>query len=488
MKATGTKEKIGILLIILVLGIFSAVVAAEETSSDWQRPELLSPIQQRMQQEISIDFRDTPIDDVLMIMAKQADVDIIKSPKVEGTVTATLTDIPLSEALTNILESHGYMYVTTDNMIRVMAKEDVLDVLEKTDSKVYRVTYADVKQVEEALKKFISDRGSISSSPSTSNIIVTDTESKMKAIDKFMSEIDRVTPQIMVEAKIYDISSTDSLDLGVEWNAGTATSYGEIPTDVTLGNQISTLNNVLQGSVTDPFTSALFSGTTNESGSTDSLIRFGILNDHINLDVALRAAQEDIRAKLLANPRIMVLDNQQAEIKIVDEIPYQELTETSGGGSIGTTQFRDVGVQLRVTPHLTRDGMIRLVLNPKFSVQTGSVNIVSGGNTTPQPIVATRETITTALIKDGQTVVIGGLKKQDVTQQINKVPLLGDIPLLGELFKFQGESTVNSELVVFITPHLIIEPVLSEEEQRHLANTVFVSPRVPEPRLGPKEE
>ena len=90
------------------------------------------------------------------------------------------------------------------------------------------------------------------------------------------------------------------------------------------------------------------------------------------------------------------------------------------------------------------------------------------------------------MIKDGQTVVIGGLKKQDVSQQKNKIPLLGDLPLIGALFRFEGESTVNSELVIFITPHLVTEPTLTEEEQMHLDDTVFVSPRVPETKLSKK--
>ena len=137
-----------------------------------------------------------------------------------------------------------------------------------------------------------------------------------------------------------------------------------------------------------------------------------------------------------------------------------------------------------MTPHLTRDGLVHLQLNPKFSTRTGSVNIVSGGDTIPQPIVATRETVTTALIKDKQTVVIGGLKKQDKVQEINKIPLLGDLPLLSALFKFQGESTINSELVVFITPHLIEEHSLSEEEKKHLADSVYVSPTLPDTKLG----
>ncbi|MBC8392818.1 MAG: hypothetical protein H8E17_09685 [Deltaproteobacteria bacterium] len=136
----------------------------------------------------------------------------------------------MEEALTNILESQGYTYLATDNMIRVIAKEDSILIQEKIESRVYRITYADTKEVEKALKQFISEQGSISASPATSNIIVTDTESKMRAIDSFISEIDRETPQIMVEAKIYDISSTDNMDLGVEWQAGTNTGYRDTRT------------------------------------------------------------------------------------------------------------------------------------------------------------------------------------------------------------------------------------------------------------------
>jgi type IV pilus assembly protein PilQ len=458
------------------------------------RAELLTPVQQRMQQEVSVDFRETPIEDVLRILAKQADVDIIKSPKVVGTVTATLTDVPLSEALENILSAQGYAFVTTTNMIRVIPKEELTEAHEKLVSRVYRITYADIKEVEAALKKFISQEGSISSNPGTSNIIVTDTEGKINAINSFVEEIDRVTPQILVEAKVYDISSKDNFDLGVQWNAGTATSYGTAPSSSggTLGSGYSSLGNVLYGDATDglrsttnPFATGAFSGTTDKATATDALMRFGILNEHFNIDAALRAAQEDIRAKLLASPRIMVLDNQQAEIKIVEEIPYQELTETSAGGNIGTTQFRQVGVELRVTPHLTREGLIRLLLNPSFSVKTGDVlNVTGGGNTSPQPIVAKREATTTALIKDGQTVVIGGLKKQDVSQQINKVPFLGDLPLIGMLFKFRGESTINSELVVFITPAVVNTPVLTQSEQTYLKDTVFEAPKIPDIRRG----
>lgn len=472
-------------LLVLLPAAFAwaedSVPAAESTQA---RAERLSPVQQRMQQTVSVDFRDTPIEDVLRILARQANVDIIKSPKVEGTVTATLNDVPLGEALTNILEAHGYSYITTENMIRVMPTSDIVDVREKIVSRVYRITYADVKEVEAALRKFITEQGSISANPGTSNIIVTDTESKIKAIDSFIEEIDRITPQILVEAKIYDISSRVNFDLGVEWQMGTNTLFDLEGTSYSNGSAVtSTIGNAVQGTVTNPAITGVFSGDVGKTSSTDGVIRFGILNDHVRLDAALRAKQEDIRAKLLANPRILVLDNVEAVIKIVEEFPYQELTESSGGGSIGTTAFREVGIELRVLPHLTRDGLIRLMLNPKFSVRTGEVVITGISNPIPQPIIASRETATNALIQDGQTVVIGGLKKQDVSQQVNKIPLLGDLPLLGFLFRSEGESTINSELVIFITPSIVKNPKLSEEEQRHLANTVFSTPVPPEPRI-----
>jgi type II secretory pathway component GspD/PulD (secretin) len=253
------------------------------------------------------------------------------------------------------------------------------------------------------------------------------------------------------------------------------------------GNDYGTVGNIVGGVLDTAIGSQFASGIS--QADTSGLFRVGVINNnHFQFDALVHAGQDDVRAKLLANPRVLVLDNEEAQIKIVDEIPYQELTESTEGGGVGTTAFRDVGVELRVTPHLTRDGLIHLRLNPKFSTAVGSVNIVSGADTIPQPVVATRETITTALIKDKETVVIGGMKKQDKLQEISKVPFLGDLPLLGGLFRFEGESTVNSELVVFITPHIITQPTLSDEEQRYLADSVYVSPTLPETKLGNGEE
>ncbi|MCH8820382.1 MAG: hypothetical protein IIB03_08705, partial [Acidobacteria bacterium] len=332
-----------------------------------------------MKKKVSVDFRETPIDDVILILTRQADVDVVKSPLVTGNITATITDIPLEEALENILAAHGYAYVTSGTMIRIIPKSEVVVKPDIIVSKVYRITYADPKGVAESLKDFLSDKGEMAFNPGTSNIMITDVEAKIKAIDDYIKEVDRVIPQIMVEVRIYDISIKERNDVGVSWSAGRNTTFDSSGFPI--------------GGIRNPFVVGAFDGGTSFTEAANASLRFGILNSSLDIDIAMRFEEENISAKLLANPRIRVMDNETASIKIISEIPFQELTQTSAGGNIGTTQFKEVGVELTVTPHVTRDDMIRLHIKPKFSVQTGEVAIgITGSNiTSPQPIVDTRE-------------------------------------------------------------------------------------------------
>jgi type IV pilus assembly protein PilQ len=444
-------------------------LAAQSSDVGTAQKEVLTTLEQRMQKTISIEASNLPIDKIIRQLAEQADVNLIISPKVTGQVNVgPLTNVPLAEALKNILSTNGYDYVIDKNMVRVVLASEIAQVTEKLVSKVYRITYADVTEVEKALQKFMSKQGSLSCNPGTSNIIVTDAESKIKAMDTFIEEIDRITPQILVEARIYDITSKDRLDLGVRWEAGTNTTYGA-------DGQPPTTHLDRAGN-RDPFIASGFTGTTAKTESTTAAIRFGWLNQNIDVDMMLKAQQENIDAKLLANPRVLVLDNEKALIKIISEIPYQQLTESALGGSIGTTAFREVGVELDVTPHLTREDMIRLRLKPKFSVVTGEVTVAGVGVSYPQPVVDRREADTTLLIKNGQTVVLGGLRKKETNKQVNKIPWLGDLPLVGLLFRFTGEDTVTSELVVFITPRIVEQAVMTDTEQTQFETTEFSGP------------
>jgi type IV pilus assembly protein PilQ len=466
----------GLLILLTIVSSVCVAAAADINDVNTSGKEVLSAISQRMQKRISVDFRNTPIDDVIRVMAEQSGVDIIKSPKVIGNVTATLTDVPLDEALNNILAANGYGYIVGKNMIRIASADEMSEASEGLRNSIYHIDYANVKDVEDALKKFISPRGSLSSNIGTSDIIVTDSESRIKDIDTFIKQVDRITPQIEVEARIYDITSKDRMDLGIEWQIGKNTTYtsGGKPA---FGNAgvLSTGENPT--GLKNPFDTGVFSGSTGKTQSTTGAFRFGWLTPTFDIDMLLRAQKENIDAKLLANPRIMVLDNQQAKIKIVSQIPYQEITDTSAGGSIGSTAFKEVGVTLAVIPHLTREGMIRLQLKPEFSVQTGTVLVGTATNTFPQPVIDTRQADTTLLVENGRTVVLGGLRKKDTTKQINKIPFLGDLPVVGAAFKFTGDDSTISELVVFITPNIIDQPVLTETEQQQYKVTDFSGPK-----------
>ena len=452
-------------LALLLFVMASCVIAgAQNGGEDKEKKEVLTKLGQRLLKRVSVDFREMPIDDAIRIMAEQADLDIVKSPDVTGNVTATLTDVPLGEALNNILAAHGYGYITDRNMIRVVPADKITMEAERLESKIYHITYADVKSVAEALQKFISKQGSLSFNYGTSHIIVTDTESNIKAISTFVEEIDRITPQILVEVRIYDITSQNQFDLGVQWNAGRRT-------DTTFSATVGT--NPTSGP-RNPFLTSGFSNPTSKTGTdVTGALRFGWLNSSIDIDMMLRAQQEIVEAKLLANPRILVLDNENALFEIVNEQPYIERTIT-GTSVTETVEFKRIGIKLQVTPHVTRDGMLRLHIIPEFGVLKERLTTL----TTDVPVVDTRRVDTRALVRDGQTVVLGGMRKKDVSRQTNKIPLLGDLPLLGGLFRFEGEDTAVTELVVFITPHIIKQPVMSDAERGAYEATEFSGPQL----------
>jgi len=437
-------------------------------------PSTEADLRERLAKNISVEVRKMPIEDVIRLITEQADVDVVMSPSVEGETTVKLTDVTLEEALRSILEVHGFDYVVGNNIIRILARDEMPAVPERQTTQVIEITYADVTEVVTSLEKFKSESGSVSHIRGTSHILVTDLENKVRAMTEFINEVDRMTPQVLVEARIYDITSKDRFDIGVQWEAGTRTIYDAFgEPDVT--------------SETDPFSTGGFNGTIAKTESTSGAVRLGWLTANVDIDVLLQAQQEKVSAKLLANPRILVLDNETADMKIVSEIPYQELQESALGGAIGTTAFREVGVELQVTPHLARrDQMIRLHLRPVFSVVTGEVQVAGIGVTYPQPVVDRREADTKLLVKNGQTVVLGGLRKKEVSKQLNKIPLLGDIPIVGNAFRFKGEDTVNSELLVFITPWIVDQATLSEAEAEAFKETEMepIEPSYTEAELG----
>jgi type II secretory pathway component GspD/PulD (secretin) len=360
--------------------------------------------------------------------------------------------------------------------------------------------------------------------------MVTDIESQIKGIDKFIEKIDLMTPQVLVEVRIYDISTNEGFELGPEWNLSRNTplktidtSKTDIRSDSPVTSEVTTdYTETTSGYVTTDYTettsgyyrdsddgppqSFTVTGTSTEvtqlpigsffdseveqyttrrrkpfvGGSFDRIeggtLSFSLLNDAIDLEFALHVLHQQVEAKLLANPRVLVLDKKTANFEIFREIPYREMRQVGREDPITYTEFKDVGIHLKVTPHITRDSMLRLRVAPEFGVLVSQ-------NLEGVPTVDTRRADTVALVRDGQTIAIGGLRKRQTSKDISKVPLLADLPLLGGLFVSETESIEINELVVFITCKIVIEPTLSDLEKKQLSRTEFASPELSELRL-----
>ena len=513
---------------------------------DVNKPPQEVSFEQRMQKKITVVVKNVPIETVIEQFREQANVNINTSPDVKGEVTVTLKDVTLEAALKSVLRLRNYDYLLRDNIIEILTADQLPKVAEKLETKTFEIVYADVKEVVKALKEIVSKppNGTVSSIEGTSHIIVTDTESKIRDISTFIEKIDRMTPQILVEARIYDITSKENFDIGTDWHVGRNTPITSItdkdtykktdtttgPTDTyerTITDTVDTIDPTKTGTVTATKTTQKPATTgysitdtkeitkdASESWLTDATnpldatgnplsyrksdpymgggfdkgeggtLRFGVLNDAVDIDLALSILHKQVGAKLLANPRILVLDNEKATINIISEIPYMQLTSTQLGGSTASMGFKEVGVKLEVTPHVAiRDEMIRLQLKPVFSVRGEDMTVPGySGN---YPVVDRREAETKLLVKNGQTVVLGGLRKKETTQDVRKVPLLGDLPVFGNLFRSESENTVNSELVVFITVWIIKQPVMSQNEQDAYKITDF---KGPEPTMTKAEK
>ncbi len=301
----------------------------------------------------------------------------------------------------------------------------------KLTTEVFRLNFANATAIEKTISKLVSRDGRVGIDDRLNSIVVTDTETALEQIRQAISKLDTKAPQVMIEALIVNVKLTDELKMGVDW-----TKLGDLKNYFTQGLNIT-------GSA-NPYGKVTFSSTPG-NWNIQGLIDFVETN-------------KDVR--ILANPKVLVLNNHTAIIDSVEEIPYRELTETSAGGAIGTVSFKEAGIKLEVTPQITNDGYIIMHVKPEQSVQTGTFTIENSET----PVVETRRTDTTLRVKDGQTIIIGGLRKRQPSVQESKIPILGDIPLIGVLFRKVDTDLIESELGVFITPHIYTDGELSAEE------------------------
>lgn len=396
-------------------------------------------------QLITLNFRNADIGEVIGVFAEKTGYNMVVGPDVSTVVNIELNNMPWEKALDVLLKNYNLTYKKEGNLIRIMTLEQLKREEEKIPlvTKVIAFNFADAEEIKASFSSMLSSRGKIEVNRRTNSLIITDLPENIAAIETIASSLDGRTPQVMIEALLADVKVSDDEQLGIQWkiarNADKTAPYGKSA-------------------------KAVYDQTLGLSGSVAGAITFGqTLFKYTDLTFMLQLWQEQKRVNILAHPIIMTLDNQMAHIELTEQIPYtQQSQSTDASTVVASTAFKDAGIKLDVTPHITtKDNFISLNLKVEQSFRTGF---------TPdnQPIIDSRKAETNLLVKDGETIVIGGLRKKEDTVTIDKVPFLGDIPVFGLMFRRRTTAVTDVDLLIFVTPKIVEQPKMTEREKQRL--------------------
>lgn len=445
---------------------------------------------------ISMDFQDANMKDVLKVFSQQSGLNFIASEGVKDRkITLYLDNVPVEEALDRLLVANNLTYEIKEGSNIFVVKE-IADAL-RTITKIFFLKYASVSSsrlkseisdglvrqaefegdtgedssstqtstsssssdielvsIKDIVENILSGDGKVTEDPRTNSLIVTDKPEQFEIIEKMIALLDVPTPQVLIEVEMLDVSKNLVDKLGVNWN------YSTDPWLTYSGPNRTTKF---------PFPERLQEGAANTF--TTGLLSFG------GLDIALELLTTDTDTKYLARPRILTLSNETAEIKIVTDeaIGLKQSVSGEGNTALSTQEAErtETGVALRVTPQVNLEtGEITLFVEPTVSEATTSS--LSSSYRDPER----RQTKSVLRIKDGETIVLGGLIRTQKTEVVTKVPILGDIPLLGALFRHKYKSKdEDRELMVFITPHIVSEQKLSSAAMPKLNSSLPVLDR-----------
>ncbi len=428
----------------------------------------------------SVRLEDADIKDVLMALSEQSGINIVFSNELQGKISINLKNVKFSTLLQTILRTIGYDFVVEDNVVRVV----------KNITKIYKVNFVYPissygtqgfgqtsgglgigggafqsttgtasygarggigggitsifwQELEQTLKDMISKSGKVIVNPLSGLIIVRDKAEIINEIEKFLEEFNnQVRKQVMIEAKIIEVILNKEYDLGIDWQAP----------DLNLTS----------------IHSHTYGKASQDLSNGEGIFHFKISSDHIQL--FLDALAEQGHLNIISSPRITTLNNQEAVIRVAEDLPYYSAIVSGETGNVIGWQilFKKAGLNFRVTPQISDNNEILLQVNPSVSELVG---YTSPSRAEPVPIVDVREASTYVKVKSGETVVIGGLMREKNVENISYVPLLGNIPFIGALFRKTSQIRKKSELVLLLTPYIlegeqIIKEVFDESKKR----------------------
>jgi type IV pilus assembly protein PilQ len=432
---------------------------------------------------VEIHVNDANLVEVLRMLSLQSQKNIVASKEVKGAVTANLYGVTVREALDAILKANGYVYREEGNFIYVYTAAE-MQVMDQADrvrrTEVFRLFYTPAQTAVNMIKPVLSkdaevafnDAAKVGLSSGVGDsggnslsledvIVVTDFDDRLEEVRKLLKEIDRRPQQILIEATILRATLSEDNALGVDFQILGGVDFSSLSGLGGFGGAASgaVINNPAGGAVVDSGYAAVGTGFT--GNVPDGGLRVGLVQN--NIAVFLDALESVTDTIVMANPKVLALNKQKGEVIVGREDGYMTSTVTESS-TIQTVEFLQTGTRLIFRPFIADDGFIRLEVHPEDS---------SGGLTNANlPFKVTTEITTNVMVKDGHTVVIGGLFREDSNSTRGQVPFLGNLPMAGALFRSQRDRTTREEIIILLTPHIVkdenVFAKMSEEELRRM--------------------
>ncbi|MFZ5516131.1 MAG: type II secretion system protein GspD [Candidatus Zhuqueibacterota bacterium] len=413
------------------INIFSVAGFAQQESIE-EKPKL------------TISLRGAQLDKALEVLSAKTGLNFMPANAgiAHHKININLDNVTVDDAVTLFMETNklGYRQQEGTNVYLV---DEIATIMKVTSIKSIRLEYAEATKLVELLTKITTPGvGSAFADERTNTLIVRDSPEVIRDIEALLEKLDQPTPQVYIQAAIVEISLNNNLETGVEWfwkdpKSGNVT--GTVKTDFGLQSGSGEDQNANENSIS-------------EGLSLGNGLGVGLMNAHV--DVVLHALKTNYEMNLLSRPRLITLDNEEATIEVGDQIPYKVLNEFG----ITSYEFKNATIKLLVKPHINNDQTITVYLEPNADYQNG---ITPDGT----PIIAMRKAKTSVVVKNGSTIVIGGLIRNAETSTRNKVPILGSIPLLGYLFRSDIKSNEKTELAIFLTPIILDDSKIGSYEK-----------------------
>lgn len=408
---------------------------------------------ERYGDKLSFDCSDVQVRTVLQRLGELLGLNLIISAHVKGKITLYLKDIPWQESLDIILKTQSLAKQVQGNIIYIAPFEEIMENSKKIklwesvssasiESKLFQIKYANASELANLIQgketSILSSEGKLIVDTRTNALWIADSPKQFSLIQKVIKQFDIPSPQVLIEARIVNVTKDFAKDLGLRFG-------------ITRSNLSGTLKGAEQNRQVPSEIPALsdrlnldLAATPLTAAPASIGLALAKLGEGILLDLELSALESEGRGEVISSPRLIAINQQAAIIEAGEEIPYQEAVSSG----VTAVVFKKAVLSLKVIPKITPD--CKILMDLKINQDIASPKVFNG-----VPTILTKEIQTNALVGDGQTIVLGGIYKQDRNKEVNRVPFLGELPVVGGLFKNQSTSIRNEELLIFITPRII---------------------------------